>query len=213
MSSRLPFSDAWLSNFRKCVKDKNNVRKDIGIADMGANEKLTTQQIASLFTHLKKEGYSFGASGSRNITSYTGLEAASKVLCRWPRPSELGRMAKAQNVKNINFFKVVARVLFVKASSQSAFGKSNALAVRESRSKLVGPMGSRFASICRKHDLMYLWLHDNELVIYAKDKDDCMRALADIEGIGEGLGMVISYKSTAARKLSDKSPNWIPDLK
>jgi hypothetical protein len=205
-SSKLssPFSSKWQEKYEECTEKQSNARKSLGISDLRSQDKLSPKNITALFALLKRKGYSFDASGSKNILSYNGLEEASKVLCRWPRPSELAVMAKQQNIKGVNFFKVTAKVDHPNNSNFDA---------QKMRSKFVGEMGSNFASVGRDYHLMYVWLHENELIIYGKDKDDCMQALEYLEKVGDDLQLTIKYKSSASKKLTEKSKDWIPDVK
>ena len=87
---KLPASAERLAAFDQCAERQGGVREERQLSGVTYAKKLTPTQLGGLYGYLKNAG----VASFRALVTYQGLEAAGAVLCRWPRPSELLRLAR-----------------------------------------------------------------------------------------------------------------------
>ena len=144
-----------LQRFNQCMKGEVTVDplgqqrlrvKASGLNGIRYGFKMNDHQLAAMWRHLMKIGYET----VDDVFTRTGLEACHDVLCRWPRPSELGRLAKMQG-ESLEYW--LCEVPLVEDTSVAKF---------------VGKQGVHLIRLCEEYDLLYAWVKDDKLFIYAR---------------------------------------------
>ena len=75
-----------------------------------------------------------------DVLSYDGLERVSDLLCRWPRPSEIGRVLDDANLKY--------------AMAAGSFSVDSKTTLGE----VIGTMGENLVEFTKAHNLLYAWV-------------------------------------------------------
>ncbi|OYV74868.1 MAG: hypothetical protein B7Z66_15030 [Chromatiales bacterium 21-64-14] len=169
-----------------------------GLDGVKYDKKLTGPQINALWDYLTSTGYFNSAS---DIFTREGLEACNEVLCRWPRPSEIGRMA-VNNGEKIEYyllrFPVVGEI-----------------------SELVGKQGEYMNDLCEKYDLMYAWVKTTPVTkkstmwLYARSRRYLMDAFNHDEHLEmfipkDAKGAILKIDPEITKKmLGDKSDKFV----
>lgn len=134
----MPVSDARMEAMKQCTSDNKVMRGRVKLDDRSLTNKLTDEQILGLNKYMRKYRIDLV-----DILTYEGLNELSKVLCRWPRPSEVSRLFRLTNggltLKRVSIEMDLPR--------------------QSDRAKFVGKMGENLNVLTKKYNLMYAWLH------------------------------------------------------
>lgn len=133
------------------------------------------------------------------IFTFRGVHEASLLLRRWPRPSELGALGAQMHDVGRAYHMMSVRLRAGRRAQPQAFAR------------LVGPDGSNFLEIARRHDLLYTWLKHGDLLMYAGSHDKLTSAMRDVQQLSGKLGIQV-LEGTARREtlaLSPEARPWI----
>ena len=156
-TSRMDSDSRRVNRFNKCMRyettedpfGKQHIRYEVpGLNGVTYGGRLTDAELASLWDHLKNK---HDITTVNKAFTRKGLEACHAALCRWPRPSELGRIA-AKRGEKVKYF--LCKV-----------------PVEGDISKLVGREGIFLIQMCEEYDLLYAWVKGGKLWIYARTED------------------------------------------
>ena len=108
--------------------------------------KMTDDEIKSLlrwaYARWKRGGGGDNKEGMvANLMTYKGMAAAARVLCRWPRPSELARIVAAADMPPMEYTRMT-----VTFEAKIPIGK------------LIGPKGQHLINLTHNHRLLYAWV-------------------------------------------------------
>ena len=136
-------SPARFAAFKDCAATHAGVRAKYALNDVRYDDRMTDAEVRGLHRYLKDKIK--GASKHiDNVLVYNVLKKLSdQVLCRFPRPSELNRLAKLMG--HTRGLRGVRRTVTLRGSGLG-FGA------------FVGPLGQNFARLTKDLDLLYLWL-------------------------------------------------------
>ena len=189
-NSRLP---PRVRMFNTCVKDQHDARVSAGLDGISMHDKMTDAEVFGLRDY-------FGGD-VRRLLSYEGMQDASHVLCRWPRPSELARVIAASGQGSMTYrsFKVVFEA---KAPLHS----------------IIGPVGKHLNDLTKNNDLLYAWIKRRkeegkaELFLYAIDSPGTPSSAkvfnAAAAFFGSGKAVQFGKPAMSTRKLTPKSKDW-----
>jgi hypothetical protein len=119
----------------------------------------------SLWTYLHDR---LGWTSVRENLTYAGMMQLSALMCRWPRPSELARLAKAAGEKPIPYWVLEVELHPPNGEGGHVFW-----------SGFVGSKGSNLTHLTKKYDLLYVWLKAPKLTIYGISKESVYAAAED----------------------------------
>lgn len=162
-------SQGRLDAFDKCKESSQLLAKTFDLTGVKYGAKLTPNQITGLANFLTGEKINT----LDKLMRYSALKTADKILCRFPRPSELARVAIEMGVLDKSMGKPYWRAC-VHLDHTGDKQKKNA-------GKLVGIKGANLISLTEEHDLLYAWLKHEDvrkycLCVYAKKEADVRRA-------------------------------------
>lgn len=196
---------AW----NKCVNEhaKEN-RKEYRVSKVKYSYPMTPAQTkkASVFV---SEHLNINESNVEDLFKYDTMKRLSdELLCRWPRPSELTKIARilsdgdSSYLNSLDFF---TGILHVEAKSEGEFGK------------IVGKLGRNFNSLTDEFDLMYIWLTDTnevdetksfpikkEVLLYGLDADNVIHAVIELAN-GMNKNKIRPSRGTLVKRLMDKT--------
>ena len=179
--------------FNTCIKDQHDARQSAGLAGISMHAKMTDAEVFGL--------RDFFGGDVRRLLTYDGMQAASRVLCRWPRPSELSRViaASGQGVMTYRSFKVVFEA-------------------KVPLRNIIGPMGKHLNDLTQGHDLLYAWIKRRkeegkaELFLYAIDspgKTSSAKVFSAAAAFfGNGKAEQFGKPAMSTRKFTPKSKDW-----
>lgn len=188
-------------SFAECASEMKNARVSASLDTTTYSKKITDEELAGLWDWLNSNG----RVSMKDVLTHAGMTNISTILCRWPRPSELGRMAVNFAGEDITYHRMI---MTLEASRpDSAF------------SALIGTRGSNFYDITKKNDLMYLWLHKSGegerryLYIYATSRKKVMATSIALSRQFAQLNIVESGKAELkTMKLTARSPDFGPRI-
>lgn len=203
-------SNARVSEFNTCTDKTRQARENANISTaFEYDTKMTSADACQVKTWLSKQGIRT----STQLLSREGMSIASKIMCRWPRPSELSMMTGCMNSSDRRgSLKYYRKTIRVSAPTRACFAK------------LVGKLGINFTKIGEAHNLMYMWLHkanskagDQQMIVmYAQDPADFSGAHMKIDGLLLKSGVrTVGVASPDVRELSltNRSKDFGEDLK
>lgn len=136
-------------------KTQAELRARYGLGDVTYEGKMSAEEIEGLRRYLGDKGVSI----PDDMLTYRGMETASAVLCRWPRPSELARIAEAAGAGELHVWRAAVTLKL------------------DEPSKWVGMRGSNLIALTMAHDLLYAWLQDGRtLFLYGPTKGSVLAA-------------------------------------
>lgn len=189
------------------------LRQRYALSGVKYNTQMTDDELRGLWEYL-------GAADidSMNaLLTYDGMDTASQILCRWPRPSELGRLSWMLGQKKLMYYRAVLKVKAeVKDDEKNPQGYAN-----RTFGRIVGPMGSNFIGMTKNHDLMYLWMHhvtdravdsfrQRQIFVYAKNRGDLDAGLQAIEDYLASFDIHTLSKAVRVMPLRPDAPEWYP---
>ncbi len=158
-------SNTRLTQFKECAANPSRQTNahQFDLKTVKYDGKLTSTQIKGLAKYMKTKGIT----SFDKIMKYSSLVTASKILCRFPRPSELARVAVELGVLDKTAGRPYWRACVHLEGTNAA--------------KLVGTNGANLIAFTKKHDLLYTWLKKSGpmnfcLCIYAKKEADVTSA-------------------------------------
>ena len=139
-----------------------------GLDGVKYSEKMSDAELGSLWGYLQSEGFAT----VNSVFTRAGLDACNSVLCRWPRPSEIGRMAVT------NGEKLAYHLMKVPVEGDMA--------------DMVGRQGANLIELTEDYDLLYAWVKGNTkgaaLWIYARTPKQLFAA--------DGSDLVNAFRKT-----------------
>jgi len=142
------------------------------------------------------------------------MEKVSFVLCRWPRPSELGRIVgamisgggsadAAKKIRSIRYYTISVWAANAKKSENEKGGIE----------WVVGPLGKNFNDITRRRDLLYIWSRTHfrgrgncskiyEITAFGRTENQISGAAVDMEQLirkTPGIRFMRSENATSRR--------------
>lgn len=169
--------------FYDCLN--NTDRDTYGLTGVTYRKKMTEPELQALHRYLKENDKFF----PNNFFSYETMEAASQVLCRWPRPSEMARLSQIFHLGiDTSYF----------TGMMSVGGSDIAL--------LVGTQAENFSAITEKYNLLYMWMspiprtrrnqdYHHWIFAYGKEQGSVIAALQDLYTKVEDAGYDVKMKA------------------
>ena len=131
-----------LSDFEKCASDNNVTRAAYKLEKVSYDKKLTNAEIKAAVNLLIKSQLTT----PEKVLKYTTNFSLSKVLCRWPRPSELARMLYVLGHEEAMYYHLRQTVSIPKD-------------VKHGWGTVVGNKGKNLYEVTEQSDILYAWLH------------------------------------------------------
>ena len=179
-------------------------REAAGLGGVTYGHKLSTAQVEGLAGLLEGLGYK----SPDEVLTYGACKAASDVLCRWPRPSELSRVLKYLGHEKCEYYHLRQSLSLVKGARWGA---------------VVGSKGSNLIEMTEgasgHGELLYAWLHsagdEATLHLYGRDEEDLADAAKAFERRWSGQVVVNGAADVRKRTLSDSTKEFglSPDAK
>lgn len=163
-------SSRRLNLFENCTKQNEEARYNNGINNT-YEELMGDVMAAKVAGWLTKHG---GIRTVRGLLTYNGMANAAKVMCRWPHPQEVARIAKSLSPRNS-----LPTIYCLQVKLRYEEGGD----LYKKLSMFVGPLGSNFAQMGLDYGLMYVWLETDDetdthtLYMYALKEDALYNAL------------------------------------
>ena len=197
-------SGTRMDDFEKCESSMKGRREAAGLGGVTYRHKLSTAQVEGLAGLLEGLGYK----SPDEVLTYGACKAASVVLCRWPRPSELSRVLKYLGHEKCEYYHLKQSLSLVKGARWGA---------------VVGSKGSNLIEITEggngHGELLYAWLHSAgdqaTLHLYGRDEGDLESAAKAFERRWSGQVVVDGAADVRKRTLSDSTKEFglSPDAK
>ena len=192
-------SEAWMEDFDECKSGVEDV-----FAGMGPSDAMNRGQLKRYIELMAAAGFDLHHM-DRSGAGYDGMQHGASILCRWPRPRELGRWAAANKWK-MNYFRVIV-TLGCDGLSREDVGKAAAEAV--------GKLGANFNDISARHDLMYMWMHEAEgcrtVMLYGVVRSKVDDAAKAVAALAESSGFAgASIGGSKSLRLSPQSKDFAP---
>jgi hypothetical protein len=176
------------NKFKDCVfRESLQTRKEYSLQDITYSKRMTRAQIQGLSRYLKNNG----VSTPQDVLSHEGLDAASKVMCRWPRPKELAMLLDELSETN-----TVPNDLRTYYS-----GMLTVRADRPSMARLVGHLGASFTEITAEHNLLYIWSRDTKNSSSKQKGDGAEVVTKQVYVYGMEKGNVLDALETIAKRV------------
>lgn len=206
--------------FELCRKETAGLAQEYGLAGVQYGRKMTDAQLAGLRQYMKDkyDAYLDAAHPPMSPScwlTYQGLFAASQALCRWPRPSELGRLAVMGGLKPFAYSVAVAPVRYDAeldrrtSKNQMPWQEQD----RTARARLVGQLGANFAAIAASfRSVLYIWLHPDGVYVYALTENDARDAVGRISELAfrQRNGLVVGGPKLTGRMMSPQAKDtWV----
>ena len=199
-----------LQEFKRCQgsKSANDVLRKVAY-----DKVMTAAQLTEFIQVMKAAGHEMDADfGSE------AMQHASELLCRWPRPRELGSWAKKEGIE-LKYHRALVQLKCPKMSEPVARRAAGKLVGAFEDGKLVPAEGmtSSFWDITREHNLMYMWMHKPQhlcrvVYMYGMDKDELMDAARVVAELAVKLGFAAKTQHKTS-KLSATAPEFVPQEK
>lgn len=183
-----------LAEFAKCTSNETGIRKQYHLEKVTYAGKMDDEAIRGLLQYVKKRYDSV-----EKALDYKGMKYMAKALCRWPRPSELGRMYKIENPRSapLKYFRAILHLKCI-APAGCKVGS------------LVGEMGSNLIHFTSTHRLLYAWSHDTDIYLYGLNQDDLSEAIEDVTSMAQAYGFERTGVSKRSMELSPTAKPFIP---
>lgn len=197
-------SNARVGAFKACKKDLAAIRDKWGLQDVEYRKKMTRAEVKNLWAYLSDAGFD----SMDRILTQKGLRMIERVLCRWPRPSELGVMAR-DHAKGIDYFMLSIQLSYDSAPEDKDDG-------RKRFAQFVGTRGNNLNALTERHDLLYAWMHPGgDLSLFATDRDSLVAAAREASAMAQQFGLAVTDEGAIVykRPLDPKAPEWIPAKK
>ncbi len=147
-SSRSGPSPARMEAYAKCAADNRQVRSRYQLDNVTYGNTMSDAEIENLLAYIRAN---FPAQALPHFVTYTHLDHLNqRLLCRFPRPSELNRLAAIMTRKPGARLAYSRAELTLQAKSPTAFAR------------FVGPLGANFAFLTRESGLIYMWLQPGD---------------------------------------------------
>lgn len=197
-----------LQRFNKCAEDNRAERERIGIDGIEYNRRVEDREVIRRL--MARFGLDRMVGDKRRammkLLTYQGMNELADVMCRWPRPRELGYIAQEMGVTAEYYRSVVP----LQGERRRVAG-------------LIGQEGKNFVRVTRDADLMYVWLKrddrkDSDVVrvhMYASSRSKltagkrALLELAEAQGFEPAEGEAVKVSKL---KLSPRSKeDWVED--
>ena len=167
-----------LAAFKQCATYNESERDRRGLTGVSYSAKMEDDEIVGLSEFLKAELKKDKLTPDVVLT-YQTCSVASDILCRWPRPSELARVIALDTLD----FTPSNKKNALPISVGYFLGKVPlALVDGKKWGDFVGKKGATLNALTKNHELLYSWLKDNTLYLYAfPNKKAILNAVNDIE--------------------------------
>lgn len=198
-----PLGNEHVRDMRRRETDGATFAEAIGKVSL--SKKLTKKQLDVLFQYLQardgetsKENKPVKFDTASSMFSSEGMRACNDLLCRWPRPSEIFLLAKNYYPQTragpaLRYYKMVVPLREPRSSKENVAGK------------LIGRGGVNLLRLSEDYQLLYAWVDNGELRMYARTITPLHQMLDD------ELVLSLTDQSSAANKqlfkLGDK-PDW-----
>lgn len=138
----VPISESRKRDLVKCItKTAIRDRINYGLEDVTFSSPLGPKQLGRLREFLADR---HDVDDVETLKTHAALSGASEVLCRWPRPKEIARLAKMMDpAADTTYY---TGLLFLRADDSSAIGS------------LVGPKGRNLNQLTKRYGLLYIWV-------------------------------------------------------
>ncbi|GAX84480.1 hypothetical protein CEUSTIGMA_g11900.t1 [Chlamydomonas eustigma] len=127
------------------------LRTRYGLEGVTYDAPLTETQLRSLARYVTDPS---------GIATYAGMSSIADLLCRWPRPVEIGSLYRRLTKKDLQVYRLDLQLSFEDDAARTEF---------------VGPAGENLIELTRQHDLMYAWLKAHSM----KEASEAARALLE----------------------------------
>ncbi len=183
---------------------------------------MTDAEIGALADFFRAIGYDT----VKKILTYDALDKASKVLCRWPRPSELARVAGL--IGNVIHKPGGAVTLPLNLSYYSASipmkHDGDPKYMGYDKAAFVGTLGANMIKHTKSLGLLYMWLHeaskvpkangilDGMLFAYATNLKTLQDALPEISEWASDHNLRVDEHKVHYKvlKMTSRAPDWAP---
>ena len=144
------------------------------------------------------------------------MRHAAKLICRWPRPSELGRWAAKKGLK-LKLYRTVVNLECPGMSDAKAKKAASFLVGKYKNGEFVpahDKLSHTFASLTSKHGLLYLWMHQPKdmcraVYICGVDEEGVSAAYEEIVELATAQKFVVSKRSSRVSELNSKAKDWV----
>ena len=191
------------ADFGKCSESQSDIRSKYGLGGVKKETKMTDAEVEGLATYLGELGL---LKDKATYLSGKTMSQAAKLLCRWPRPSEIARLAinHAPHLGRLQCHSASVKFRFLEEGPNK--GKRFA--------KLIGAQGTKLIGLTERNNLLYSWASwgadDYTLHLYGKTMADVEAATADfLEANGDVIEAVGAPKKRL-RFINVNSANWTP---
>lgn len=150
-------SDEWTKDFKICQagQERSILNKMTGNAPMSDMQLKKFVQLM----RMHKYGMGYTADDPRFGLSYDAMTQASKLLCRWPRPDELGRWAESEGIL-VGCFRARVDLGDYRGEKKRQVGMNN----------LLGPLGRNFKMLTDAFKLMYVMMDGRNIMVYGANQ-------------------------------------------
>jgi hypothetical protein len=129
-----------IDDFNECAVKNRERREVLNLQNVSYDNKLTHAEIKKVATLLPTK------ISPEDVLSYTTSFLLSKVLCRWPRPSELARILYVLGHEDAPYYHLRQSISIQKD-------------VKKGWGTVVGEKGKNLNEVTEESNILYAWLH------------------------------------------------------
>lgn len=161
--------------FQRCAIEHHAERMAQGLDKTTEDGKMTDEEVKGLALYLT-DGQHGISPVVADILTYKACEVASRVLCRWPRPSELARILAIFGFDKVSYACLKVGVILAGEADGDPERKWG---------RLIGSGGKNLVAMTQRHDLLYVWMHSQgrraTLLLYGADPATVLAGLEKIK--------------------------------